>query len=241
MICGDLVPSEIKFVHLGKETALVNGQHRLTALAECGLTQEFTAIHIEVDSPLDIARIYSLEDFTIKNRNIRDSLRAFDFADKFKVTERDMALLTGAAVVVEQGFNFSANLTDRDLRTRSAIKYGPLAHLIFNTIRGNSEVFPMLTRRNPLAVMLATFADEEEKATNFWGSVSQDESLAKGSPEKTLLTWLRVKLRENKGHKVQCRACAVAWNANFEGRSIGRIQNIENDNKVALLGTKFII
>ena len=216
---------------------IINGNHTLEAVALSAVPQILT-ITLRTVADLDEAgRIYAVFDIQ-KLRSWRDSLRAVGVADDIP----NAAKVLTAIGVIECGFGHSSNVAASRLDRIDRIEVYRDAAVLFSelTKNANSKNVLNLKRAGVLAVVLETLKHQPSAAYDFWLSVAHDDGLLIGTPEKSLLNWLRANTvaASQNGQKEHARAAAVAWNAKFKSKSIGSVR----PNAMAsfyLLGTPY--
>lgn len=203
----------------GKEL-IVNGNHTLEAVSECGIPQILTITRTEVKNVDEAGRIYAVFDIQ-KTRSWGDSLRATGAGDDIPLATK---VLT-AIGIIENGFGHGSwgQPASRTDRINSLEEYRDAACMFAAAIHYGPKANVRYLKRGPLmAVALETFRYQPSLAAEFWFRAAQDEGLVTGNPEKALLGWLRNvrTIAGQGGQREYCRAAALAWNAAFKGRDL---------------------
>lgn len=216
---------------------LVNGNHTLEALAQCGITQVLTIVVIEVANMDEVADVYMTFDIH-KPRSWMDALHAKGLDQEIPLSQYVMPALG----LIMQNFrydskNVEANSSRND-RFRLMEAYRAEATAMYEALSGADAVNRKLClRRAVLGIALETFKYQASTALEFWHGLAYDDMLARNDPRKVLLKYLLAnRITGPIENFRQSRACALAWNAYYKANSL-TVLKPGAGSKLVLLGT----
>lgn len=237
---------EIHLAILGDEEFLVDGQHRLAAVAAAGLPVEVLVVRHRCSDERDVAALYSTYDRGLR-RDFVDSFIAYGLLERIGISRRDAKFLTGAMPMLMTSFEpLSGAFQDGALysapaRSLVAEEWALEATEYFETIAGASNPTGRLLRRGQvIAVALTTFRYQEPRARAFWGRVADEDGLARTDAAWKLLDWLRANQPQRHKPHAYARYVAAAWNADWEGRSPAKLIVKDPLVPIKILGTPFL-
>jgi hypothetical protein len=238
---GNFIPhSAIVFAKLGNRLILIDGQHRLNALALAGVTIEMPVLIKNAKSMEQVERWYGCIDQGLK-RSPRDAIKAQNLHEELEVSERHAARLSAAVKLIASGFQDGgkghgirtggrSNIAISDLMRDWAKESKQYYSLISGGEKSNAHLFD---RSAVIAGGLLTLRYNVEKAITFWEGISQDDGLRREDPRKRFLIWLQ----ENKEKiSTTARAFSVAWRAYVEGREIKLLRPTEPTTPLRISG-----
>lgn len=224
--------------------ALIDGQHRLAALAKQSASFPF-CLHLDRSEDSSDVRIrYDRFDSTVRIRRVRDLIRGMN--DEIGFVQKDSELLSVATKAIHSGFvnlGSSASTAKRiDARTGEFVRglmrdWQKEARVFFDIYHAsNSPDRRYFHRANVMGIALVTIRYQQltRKADEFWMKAMFDDGLRNGEPEKTLLNWFR--LNKDAPPVTQARACSAGWNAYYENRKLVKI-HVGSDKSLTILGT----
>lgn len=169
---------------------LIDGQHRLLAVVECGLPQRFSLLEVPVATREELDYRYAQTDRG-KARTVTDQYRSLSLPQEFGLTETQTNALGSAVMFIRGGFVRSTNkgvsLEDKLDMMR---EYSVYAEHFFEVTAGAvREIGPTLNRQSTLAVALVTYRYSAEvfgvaKVDDFWQGIATDDGLQVGDPRK---------------------------------------------------------
>lgn len=198
----------------GGTSFLVNGNHTLEAIIDCGIPQTLTIMVFEVADMAEVARIYASFDLHLM-RSWQSALHAYGLDQEIPLSSYVMP----AIGLIMQDFKYSSgNIeanTSRDARFNKMRQYRKSATGMAEAISGAPTIYRRLClRRAVLGVALETFRYQEKKAHDFWYGLSHDDGLAASDPRKTLLRYLLDnRITGPIENYRQTKAVGLAWNA----------------------------
>lgn len=228
---------------------LINGQHTLWAIVESDTEQTLPVITYEVDTPLDIARIYSHFDIG-RGRNFADAVRAYGTADSIGITDQQIIRLGGALRHILSGF--PRTKPDTRFPNERIIKetrnWQKEALSFFELISpGDIKMKSAISRAAPMAVMLVILRYCPEDGPSFLEQVVIDDGLRLGDPRKTLHRYIRdLSSSTRTGKTVElngqiARVVAKCWDKFRSGSSLKRAYVIPEHagNSIVIKGTPY--
>lgn len=225
---------------------LVDGQHRISALASLGkhrpdLALEGEIIWQRVKDEQDAGRLFSTIDVGVP-RKAHHIFRALQIGEGLPLTPQTRDTLARGVPLVSSRFS-------RDPRRDSHLSVAQesqkwldeiVAYAQF-TEGATAEVGRKLKRVSVVAVALATIRYQPALAREFWRGCALEDGLKKGDPRATLLAWLREYrpggIPGSSSPITYCQYVATAWNAFFDHRSITFIRVTDKSGPVVIAGT----
>ncbi len=225
---------------------LVNGQHRLLAVADSGTTQNFNLQIMDVADGAELATLYNRHDVTALGRSLSQVLNATGIAEKLNISKGMTKATYEAVALLENGLRRPNYQTD-PVKTRSpdarfemarawwqfAVKYEELLRPCAPALKSK------LQSQSTVAVALATLRYQTEKAEVFWRGLAENDGLRKGDPRRALMVALYE--RSLNSGKVDARIIlpANAWNNWYQGKSINTLK-VFAESEPFLLGTPYV-
>jgi hypothetical protein len=197
---------------------IVNGNHTLQAVVECGVPQLLTITRKAVANEDEAGRVYAVFDIQ-KTRSWGDSLRAVGKDGDIPNAKFILAAL--GTIDARFGTRIANSSASRLARIDKMDTYRDAAFMFAEAIHNAPKNSSRLVKRSGvLAVALETMVHQPSLAFEFWRAVAQDNGLTADMPERALLNWLR-NSRSSGGalQRDHCAAAALAWNAVFRGES----------------------
>lgn len=220
-----------------RSMVLVNGNHTLEAVAECGAAIPLTLVYQQVGSIDEAAQAYACFDIQ-RTRTWGQAAHAAGIDAGLPETGKTIA----AVGIIQSGFSTASHLVgvgmlSRPTRFGLLAEYRGAALLIHAAMTGSPPINQRLVRRAAVfAIALATARYQPATAEEFWGGLALDDGLRVTDPRKALLRYLQNNsANPNMGsRRNQAAAAANAWNAFFEKRSI---EVVKTSGTFELLGT----
>jgi len=224
---------------------LVNGYHRLTALATLPEDSDFRLpvriIYTLMDNTEEIADHYGVID-TGGPRSGRDAIKAQNFAKDWNVSEDILVTAGAAGALIMTDF-----VGGRAAAWHHAVGRSIPARIQFlrdweQEIRIADELLQQVTsrmrkfilRQPVVAVMLLNLRHTPEQAVDFWTSVITGENLFATDPEMVLRNYLMTHPSSKMGENMYARYVANCWNAYCRGDKILRT-SVKKENAVDLI------
>lgn len=234
--------SQIAFARLGGAYHLVNGQHRLRAVLESGVSIEVQLLVVDVERPEDIARVYFSFDRNSTVRSDQDVLSAVN-PDEGLLTNTTRRGVWQAVPIIANGFSrphYSSDEKRRDDDYRLGLceqwwQYAARYETILNP--APSAVRKRMVSAQPMSVALVLLRWQPDMAAKFFGGIAMDDGLKRNDPRKALLIDI-VQRPWSRQSMDGCLSVAYAWNAYFAGRDLSQIKIVSNA-RFRLDGTPF--
>lgn len=234
---------QIAFCRLNGYLMLTNGQHRMKAVVDSGIAQEFQVLITECTTMEEVEADYHRHDIIARKRSIPEIIGSTDLLETSGITKTMLSRLYQAASMLESDLKYIHYLdapTVRDVDSRLSTVRGWLdeAAKYESLIKGApAHVKRSLVNAGVLAVALVTLRHQPEKAEEFWQGVADDDGLRRGDPRKALLQDFESR-GTTKGafHAQRVIPAITAWNAFFEGRTLKLIKVLESSH-ISVRGT----
>lgn len=228
---------------------LVDGQHRLAAVAESGIPQWFTMIIHPVPNMEAVDSFWDKFDIQLK-RTISQALKAHDLPKKLGISPAGMNYIVACYGPIVTEFSIAnikgarrPDLRSRDVRKRFVESW-------INPAKDYLECFDPITRPSPIpwklrnvshinyimGLGMITMRDQPSLALDFWMEVALGRETNGREPRRRLreamLSWY-------KDHSINgplmSRGVASAWNSFYKGIEMGSIDTSARRMKRMLL------
>lgn len=226
----------ITFGVVGSRVMLMDGYHRMGAVAKLGESREFV-VHFQdcvdiVDFRLKYSAFDLREDVRLRSRG--HALNETGFRETMGLSTAKVAnSVLAAAELIAYGVNgrpgadakIVAELYDLDAKQEQARKWrkeGAVWDKIVSWASGDLKTKMLLPPVT--AVALVTLRHQKERAVLFWTSVAKNDGLRSGTPAHTLVKELMSEKTKLSRSATRFLLPARAWNAYFEKRSAGHFQ-----------------
>jgi len=248
---GKLYPSQIVLAQREGESGwmLLDGQHRLQAIIRAEKPAVLSVMRCTGMKPEEVHDMYAHIDIGTR-RGWSDQAQAYGLAESCGLTKTQAGCMSAAVEFILSGFkpSFPEQRLPPDVKAEQSSRW---AHE-FKMYAQMGEGYMDRMRRTPvIAVALATIRyAQADKVDQFWTQVCRDDGLRIGDPRKTLGKWLnttgtqggssyRPSLMKMVRPASMARACALAWNAWYEGRDLKIIQTPKPTAPIIILGTMY--
>lgn len=215
--------SVIRLNYLAGSYILTDGQHRLAAIVESGITATMTVVICEQASAGDVRTDYALLDSFGQKRSQADVITALDSAGEIK-TGSLLTSYAAAARVIKANFTNTSKVEFSRLEIYPLLRdYASEIELTREWIKpGGDSASRGFVRAGVLAVALITARHADaDKARSFWSEAVQDDGLRKHDPRKKLNEYLRVPAPSGGSQQMTTAAVAAkCWNAHIAGEEI---------------------
>lgn len=239
--------SPVHFAVLGSDRmhVLLDGQHRLAAIADGELPQNVVVIDTVVPN-IGAARVlYSRKDRGL-SRSVADAFRGLNEIPAGLTVSH--AERVGRAALQIGRFDSGKFIQGGDYESRSAeyraklvAYWGDAAIAFYAAIEGGVEkITNLLDRAQILGVALVTFREPEAatRAARFWGDIARDDGLFQIDPRKALLNWLMHEDTRAGADLTIAHGAAVCWNRWWRGDdTVRQVRILDPRGKISLYGT----
>lgn len=243
MKAGRFVPGTALYFGVlpDKSMLALNGNHTLEARAGyVGDSIPLTFVYKDVHDVTEAAAYYSRLDLQ-KTRSRRDSLRAFDEEKMLGESTAWTAALASALQFIFQRFRISRSDNENELARIQALRSPDVRlHAMHDALSAatryveavHDAVDPKIWRRAPvMAVGIEAFRYRATDAYKFFSTMSKDDGLRTGEPQKAVLKWLRDhQVSGGFYRELQAQTVRIGWNAFLSGRTLERISPRANDD-----------
>lgn len=220
---------------IGGEIYLLDGQHRLSAVVEADIEQQFVVLEITCTTMEIAGLIYGNID-TGKGRTMGDSFIAHQLPARLGLGQRQLTAFSGAYSILRGGGipNAANQVVTAEERERVLILYAPAIRELWEVAFGMPKAMQnSLKRAYVQAFAGLTFrwpAQLEERTTRaFWEGVIFNDGLIKGDPRKLLHEHLLTTKVSPRGWdrnsttilaETGFRAFTLGYNAYIRGQSL---------------------
>lgn len=220
MRAGRFVPATPVFICRTPDGAmyLVNGYHTLTAIKDTGARIWLTAIVLDVADMAAVGRVYATFDIH-RARSYAASLKAYLSRD---VSHFESKALSGMPFILADFRTKHVRGTlSREERMELLKEYAIAGTVtLLENVVAECELSQKITRAGIMAIMLYTCLHQPSMATEFWHLCVTEEHPDTNHPSRAFGRYLR---RDHpagsRGQEEDMVHAALAWNANFEGRT----------------------
>jgi hypothetical protein len=248
--------SVIRFASLDGKLFLIDGQHRIAAVAASGSPQIFTIITQDVKSESEIGVFYASIDRGL-SRTLFDQLHAIGVDDLYGWTQRKTNMIASGVKFINVNFG---QLSGRDGRA-GALTGRQLADAIAKYAESSEQFLEIfdnapewakngLKRRSSVAVALVTFQESQtvygNLVSDFWEGVSLDSELKHSDPRKLAVRHITTSKMQGGnviGRSVtpfySSRYIANCFNAFVEGREITKTHVKDEKSPIKINGSRF--
>lgn len=225
---------------------LVNGQTRLTAIAECGQALEVSVVIQPVADEHEARALYLQFDQTTGVRTPNQLLNAAGVCEEYGLTSVLARSMLGAVALINNGLVMPAGsdtsertLVSRNISNRLAWlgEWAQEGHLYADDlVEASPALRKTMYRAATVAVALLTYRHQKAKAHEFWKAVATGAQLRRNDPRLVLHTDLGNRRFTTLAVQGAVQQSAVAWNAFFNNREMRILKILDNWN-VHLAGT----
>lgn len=248
IVTGDWLESfQIDFVELPTgQIWLVDGQNRLTAIAQQQSVVPVTLRIIAVESEQEARNIFAGYDQKASIRTNRDILNAIGIAEETGLSRKMTDVVFSAATLLLNNLEpitGSANtnkfpeLFYQNNKLRAVAEWAKEAAIFEQILKKAKRGFAgSLRGTGVVAVALYTLRHQPAKAIEFWTGVAENDGLRKHDPRATFISDLLLRQKNAGNIRQKVQQPALAWNAWCEGRNLSIIKCITG-SAITLWGT----
>ncbi len=242
---GTFRTSEIRLVHVGGKIQNTNGNHRLHAVVESGVTIRANVYHVIEEDNSGASDDYAYCDIHgIRNPN--DQFAATDLLERSGLTRAQFNSLVAALGPIIGGFmpisytTMSPELRSFDVRKKSIQEWFSVADQYYQSFFNcDSAIGIALKRKSVMSVALITFACQPEKAFAFWNGMAENDGLKKGDPRRTLHSFLLANAAKSIYPHAYSRYVAAAWNSWFKGETNLQLKVYDGSKPIRIMGSSY--
>lgn len=220
---------------------LVDGQHRLTAIASQQLSIPVCIQLCRVDDQEAVRARYDSHDSAGKPRTMNDLIRDMDV--DMGISRNDAKNLALAVNHIRFGFTAdrSGDMTKRLIKKDGEevralmwewVEEAGTLFAIFHAAK-KGQAHPSLYTGPVIGVALITLR-YQPRADEFWMKAIFNDGLRHKDPAQTLLKWFGTDKGRAALAPERARACSAAWGAHYEGRGLA---NMHSDSEISLMIT----
>lgn len=225
------------------KTYLIDGQHRLAAAAVSTASTRFTIVRFAYATRHEVDRHYAAIDRG-RTRDGRDMPETQELAEREGLNGWQAGQTYAAAALLLTGFQGKGQ--DWVSLTRSVSLRIEILGKIMNaasrywravSVQGRTEQH--LRTSGTVAVGIATFREQPDKARDFWNRVADPEGLTAGTGPYLLMNfWASGRNARLEAHEL-ARYVARAWNMFCEGETRQYLQAQDANRPIRIAGTRY--
>lgn len=209
---------------------LVDGQHRMTAIAQQQSPVAVTLRLVDMASEKDARNFYAGFDGRGSVRTNVQILDAVGIAAEVGLTSRMARAVYEAAPVLANNMEPLAGTENIKSRPEIYLQSNRLA-LVSEWSKQAKEyeliakdagrgLYDRMRKTGPVAVALYTLRHQPSRAKEFWSGIARNDGLRRGDPRHTLIQDYSVRDIGSGSVRQRVQQTALAWNAFFEGRDL---------------------
>jgi len=247
--------AEIVFAVEEDRHFLVNGQHTLNAIVQCGIPQTLIVFCYQSGGEEDTAEIYGVIDTNLK-RTANDLFSAMYLSDELAFTATNLNRVSAAAKLIGNKFlpRSSNNKEHPDDLVRRIREYAPAAHLFFDAVAELPGEMQSIFRASSLSIALVTFRFSAqlfggEKVRDFWRGVAFDDGIVTGDARKVAHRHILTSSSTGSGPSTRktnmvspyysARFMARCFNAYVEGEKLFQGKILDATSPIKIVGSPF--
>lgn len=236
--------SQLCFGRLKGGLYLINGRHRMTAIAESQREIEFQVLILDVATEAELSALYYRFDRRQRARSDAEVLNALGFAETHGLSKGMTKAVFDAALIIANNFrrpNYQADpvaVRSDDARLETASSWWSFGAR-YEALIKPAPVFlkHKLMVAQVVAVGLVTCRYQPELATTFWGGLALNDGLRRTDPRNTLIGDLQT--RNLLGSKLNgAIVTSSAWNAHYQGRQASHFK-VMDGSVTRIVGTPY--
>jgi len=225
---------------------LVDGQHRLTAIAEQQTPIGVSIRLVEVDSEKEARNFYAGFDKRDSVRTNAQIIDAIELADETGLSKRMARAVFEAAPILLNNMEPIAGASHvkntpqvflQQCRIQLVLDWVKEAKEYEAIISESSKLLlEKLKQTGPVATGLYTLRHQPAKAREFWSGLANNDGLRRADPRATLITDYIARIGNKGSIRQRVQQTSLAWNAFCEGRDLKIIKCVEGA-AITLWGT----
>lgn len=223
---------------------LVNGQHRLHAVIEAGMTIEFQVLLVPVKDTAALHELYYRFDTVQRQRSDTMIMRSTGLVESLGLSKEMASRAFTAGVIIANGLKIvhSSHMNPAfgtpDGKLAAIEKWWPQVQQ-YDKLIGPAvgSIKRRMMNISVMSVALVTLRHQPARAADFWGGIARDDGLTKGDARKAMLRVLtEYDFKDSTDNAlIYTSHCWDAW---FAGRSITYPKNMAG-SLCQPLGTPF--
>ena len=229
------------------EMMLIDGQHRLTAIARNLSSIPVTIILAKAATEHEARRLYAGFDEPTGTRSVHEVLSAVGLPDELGLPRAFTTSLYNALPVLRNGLEpitgsviapeKYVRLFGTDSRLADIGEWKSEAEKFLEAVKKTTgKVRSKLLCAGFMSVALYTFRHQPGKAHSFWHGLADNDGLKRDAPRAALLRDMFERVGNSGSIRQQTQAPSLAWNAYCEGRPLKIIKCVTGA-RITLWGT----
>lgn len=212
---------------------LVNGQHRLHAIARVGAKVDNLVTIISATNDADVRRLYALFDTPESKRSDLEMLDGSGVASALGLKRKTAAALFKALVILRNDMEPKSGVYLSDAKSRSgrledlgdwAAEAKQFERLVE---AADSYLQKKLMGQGAMAFCLYILRHRPKDGTAFIGEIANNDGLRKNDPRARLIADFQNRSLGTGSLRQSVQRMAVAWNAFIDGRDLHLIKCID--------------
>lgn len=209
---------------------LVNGQHRLHAIARSGTNVPNLVTIIPADNDADVRRLYALFDTPESRRSDTEMLQGAGVHEALGLKTRTTAALFKAMTLLRSDLEPTSNSMGVDAKSRNGRledinDWATEARLFESLIEGcDSFLSRKMSTQSAMASFLYLLRHGGKLAVEFVSGIAENDGLKKGDPRARLIADFSNRSLRAGSIRQGVQQVSVAWNAFYDGRDLSIIK-----------------
>lgn len=206
---------------------LVNGQHRLQAIARAGKATDNLVVIADVEDMASVRRLYALFDTPESKRSDMDMLDGIGAAKTLGLSRKTTSALFKALVMLRNemepvaGADIYNLAKSRNARLEDMADWAPEAKVYESIIHAaDGYLQKKLLAQSTMAFSLYVLRHQKKTAIEFLRGIAENDGLRKGDPRARLIADFQNRALGNGSYRQGIQRMAVAWNAFVTGRDL---------------------
>lgn len=240
---------DVSVIHIARlapgDLRVVNGYHRLAAIADSSDPVMSRFVIIDVDDISDVKRLYAMFDDPMSTRSDGEVLDGAGVSEALGLGRMMAVAAFRAVTLLENDLEAIAHhshhrlsaIRDRESRIEAMADWAPeFREMQRISMLASSGIGRSLRTSAALASAAYTLRHQPVIAKEFWQGLAENDGLRRNDPRSRLI----IEFSESAANKGSIRRgvqrIAVAWNAFYEGRDLTIIRCSEG-GKIVFKGT----
>lgn len=215
---------------------LIDGQHRLDAIAQCGVSQPMRIIIDEVLDEEEARRRYAGHDEADSVRNVSEVLDAVGAATSLGLKRQTTYALFRALPILlnrmepsrGQAISNAIDAHSVDSRLEEIVRWKKEAAIYERALEmARPSLRAKMVGAGCFAVALYTLRHQTARGVEFWSGVAENNELKRTDPRAVLISDMTTRRLNSGSSRQGVQQPVLAWNAWNEGRDLRIIKCIE--------------
>ena len=221
----------------------VNGQHRLTAIAENGSAKPTMIVVVDARDDQHVCQMYAAFDEPGSSRNDAEFITGAGVGKTLSLPPQITAALFRAMPLLLNNLeptgrrDESKECRERDVRIAHISEWKKEASIYAGIMRSCEPwMRGRLLSQSVMGVALYTLRHQLKMAQEFWGGLAANDGLKRNDPRARLLADFHSRAANSGNIRQGVQRVALAWNAFYEGRDL-KIIRCHDNGAITIKGT----